>query len=117
VVFPFTEVPDVPGLTNVSSPRLVTGHYSVIQSNGEKDRSTISSFPFKGGFDLDLNPTTLQGMFRYDEQKLVVDSNSLVDPSPKSVSYFQILSSEKTADASLTKVNIEAISESLIRCV
>ncbi len=77
-VLPASEVADVSALTQLSGPVLTGMQNSLVQSKREEDSTILGNLPGKGDLYLMLNPRTVDGVLREEEQDFLVKTDSLV---------------------------------------
>jgi len=72
----------------------------------------------QGNLDFFFDPCTVHGMFRYDEQELILFVNGLVDDVSQCVSCLEVVWRKPTRNALLLKVSVKLLSNVFVlRCI
>ena len=102
------------GIANQRWPARVQGHNCIVDPDRKEDGGALLAFPCQGGFDLLLHPLARHGRLRQDEEQLIIEADSLINPGTDAVADFQILGRKPAAHALVLEIRIEAFSEGMV---
>jgi hypothetical protein len=114
MVFPVGKVPDMACPADTGGPWQACLLDRLIQGDGKEGRFLAALFFLKRGYDLAFYPLTIHGMFRKDDQELIIHADRLINTVPKLLSNFQVLWSIPAPDAIGLQVGIEPFDKLLI---
>lgn len=114
VVFPAGKVPDMACPSDAGGPWQACLLDRLIQGDGKEGRFVVALFFLKGGHDLAFYPLTVDGMFRKDNQELIIQAERLINAVPELLPNFQVLRSKPAPNAIGLQVGIESFNKLLI---
>ena len=89
MVFPLPKITDMALSADICRPAHRILYDRFVNPDREQDDPVLLAFLFKGRFDLLLDPTALDRMFREDEEETVVYLNRLIDTDRNSSPIFK----------------------------
>ena len=107
VIFPAGKVSDMACPSDSSCPRQTCLHHSLIQCDRKEHPFVLLLFPLKGSHDLVFHPYAIEGVFREDNQELIMRADSLLNATLKLLPGLQIYRGIPASNAFGSQVGIE----------
>src|SRR5689334_8295549 len=109
MLLPAGEVADMTLQPYRFNPSLIRFQHCIIDANREQNKPIVPTFTVESRVDLVFNPGTLHGMFREDEQQLIMQLNRFVDALAEGVADLEVFGSEPAAYAFGLEVCVNAV--------
>ena len=114
MIFPVSKVTNMPCSSDVGGPGQVGLHDHLVEFDGKEHWFVLMLFFLKSSHDFVFNPCAIDGVFREDDQELIVQANRLINAMPKLLSDLQVFRGEPAPDAFGLQVSIETLCELLV---
>src|SRR6266446_2847332 len=113
-LFPLAEIGNIACAANVTCPTGLALLDSVIQANRKQHEGVPAALFGEGGFHLELDPRTVDGMLREYQQQFVMRSDGLVNAISDLVAGFQVLWRKPAAYSFALQIGIQPFDKLLI---